>query len=305
MRSLTLPLVAVVLLGACSSDVAKDVPDDSARASLGCMKASYGPGVHKLMLDFGGITRPYDLVLPDSYDDSTPLPLLFNLHPLVLGGSLHSIWTSESGMNAKGNAEGFIVVQPDGTGSPASWNGGAACCDPAFTDDVDDVGYIEALAEEIRATVCVDERRVYAAGMSNGGYLSNRIGCEHPERVAAIAPVVSSLSPELACSGERPMPVFQISGSEDDLASKQASIDAWVLRNECSDHTTIAETGTVTCTTHDRCAGSVEVTHCVVAGGGHCAYTSVTPQATPGCMASPDIAAEDLIWGFVSRWRLP
>jgi len=299
------PVLAALVLGACDNDVVNEVPDDSALASLGCMKGAYGAGLHQLTLDFDGVSRPYDLMLPDSYDDSTPLPLLFNLHPLVLGGSLHSIWTTESGMNAKGNAAGFIVVQPDGTGNPASWNGGEACCDPAFTDDVDDVGYIEAIADAVRATVCVDERRLYATGMSNGGYLSNRIGCEHPERLAAIAPVVSSLSPELVCSGERPMPVFQITGSEDGLEEKQASIDAWVVRNECSDHTTVTEQGAVTCTTHDRCADGVEVKHCVVAGGGHCAYTSVSPQLTPGCMPNLDITAQDLIWDFVSRWRLP
>ena len=81
-----------------------EMPAD-VRPSSGCGKRSYGPGVNKLQLTFGGLTRKYDLVLPDSYDDRLPLPMVMNLHPLVLGGPLHSIWTSQSALNAKGNAE--------------------------------------------------------------------------------------------------------------------------------------------------------------------------------------------------------
>lgn len=282
-----------------------EMPAD-VRPSSGCGKRSYGPGVNKLELTFGGLTRKYDLVLPDSYDDRLPLPMVMNLHPLVLGGPLHSIWTSQSALNAKGNAEGFIVVQPDGTGSPASWNAGEACCRPAFTNGIDDVGYIDALVKAIGELSCVDERRVYATGMSNGGYLSHRIACEHPERLAAIAPVVGSLSPELACVTGRGVPVLQISGSEDELASRQASVEAWVRINGCTEETAVTyEVGDVVCTTHTTCRDGAEVTHCVVNGGGHCPFTDVSPQATPGCDARPDIVAQEMIWAFLSRWKLP
>jgi hypothetical protein len=119
--------------------------DDTPRASVGCGAGAFAAGTHPLTLMYGGLLRTYDVHVPENYDDNTATPLLLNLHPLVLGGGLHNIWTAISQQNVKSEDAGFIVLQPDGTGSPASWNGGQACCDPAFTDDIDDVGFIDAL----------------------------------------------------------------------------------------------------------------------------------------------------------------
>jgi hypothetical protein len=59
----------------------------------------------------------------------------------------------------------------------------------------------------------------------------------------------------------------------------------------------------LTCTTHDDCKDGVEVTHGIVTDGGHCDYTGAIP--VPGCTIPVDFAAEDLIWDFLKRWRLP
>ena len=277
-----------------------------ARPSAGCGLGSLGAGTHAFEFLHDGRERFYEVHVPASYEDRTAVPLLLNLHPLVLGGPLHSIWTNESQHNVKAEESGFIVLQPDGIGSPSSWNGGDRCCSPANTEGVDDVGFIDALVQHTMAQLCIDERRVYATGMSNGGYLSHRIACEFPDRIAAIAPVVGSLSRELVCADGRGVPVLQLSGSADSLASRQQSVDDWRGVNKCSESTAIThQVGGVTCETFDDCKDGSVVTHCIVEDGGHCSFSDAEVQLSPGCAARPDIVSQDLIWDFLSRWRLP
>ncbi len=300
-------LVLAFLVAACGSDGTPATQgDQTARPSSGCGLGSLAAGTHAFTFDHDGKERFYEVHVPAIYDDDTAAPLLLNLHPLVLGGPLHGIWTSESRQNVKSEEAGFIVLQPDGLGEPASWNGGDRCCSPANQDGIDDVGFIDALVKHTMSRLCIDERRVYATGMSNGGYLSHRIACEFPERIAAIAPVVGSLSQELVCADGRGVPVLQLSGGEDSLASRQQSVDSWVAVNACTGSTTIThQQGGVTCTTHDDCKDGAVVTHCVVAGGGHCAFSDADPQLAPGCGPRDDIVSQDLIWDFFSQWRLP
>jgi polyhydroxybutyrate depolymerase len=280
--------------------------DGDGTGEADCPDDPLAPGLHPMTIEHDGMQRVYDIYIPASHDGSVATPIVFNLHPLVLGGALHGIWTSESGMNDKAEEEGFIVIQPDGTGEPASWNGGDACCDPAASEGMDDVGLLKAIATEIESMVCVDRKRIYSVGMSNGGYLSHRVGCEESAWIAAIGPVASSLSPELECDLQRAVPMMQISGSEDNLPTKEVSFQAWAELNGCTD---IAEetynNGTATCVTHDDCDDGVEVTHCVVEGGGHCWFSDISPQLTPGCSAQTDLITPDILWDFLSQYSLP
>ncbi|KKM71057.1 hypothetical protein LCGC14_1434430, partial [marine sediment metagenome] len=47
----------------------------------------------------------------------------------------------------------------------------------------------KAIATEVESMVCVDRKRIYSVGMSNGGYLSHRVACEESQWIAAIGPV--------------------------------------------------------------------------------------------------------------------
>lgn len=271
-----------------------------------CPDSPLPPGLHPLEIEHGGETRVYDLYIPASHDGTEPTPVVFNLHPLVLGGALHGIWTNESGMNDKAEEAGFLVIQPDGTGTPASWNAGADCCSPANTEGKDDTGLIQAIAEEIESLACVDRKRIYAVGMSNGGYLSHRLACENSQFVAAIGPVVGSLSAELECDLQRGVPVIQISGSEDNLASREQSFQTWRDLNGCTDEAEETySNGSATCLTHDECDDGVSITHCVVEGGGHCWFSDISPQLTPGCTATTDLITPDILWDFLSQYSLP
>jgi poly(3-hydroxybutyrate) depolymerase len=97
--------------------------------------------------------------------------------------------------------------------------------------------------------------------------------------------------------------VLQITGSNDNLASRQASVDRWVLQNNCGPETTVTVDFDTTCTTHTNCDDGVLVRHCVVAPGNHCFFSNFEIQ--PECPVRPDgPLAQDLIWDFVSDYAL-
>ena len=123
---------------------------------------------------FDGLKRTYHVHLPTSYDGSSPTPLVIAIHPLY--GSAGSFETM-TGFSNKANTEHFIVVYPNGTGSPASWNA-EGCCSPATTNRINDVGFISALIDTLTRRYNIDSDRIYAAGFSNGSMLAvNKLSC--------------------------------------------------------------------------------------------------------------------------------
>jgi polyhydroxybutyrate depolymerase len=281
--------------------------------SSGCGLVGLAAGDHEFVTDFDGVERTFSVHVPAIHDNGTPSPLLMNFHSLLLGGpTFRQLFSTMSNQKVKSEDAGFIVIEADGTphdsrlGSGVySWNAGEACCNPPEAQDVDDVGYVVNVLEQVIATLCVDRRRIYASGMSNGGYMAHRLACEIPDYFAAIAPVVGSFSSELTCENDAVMPVLQISGSLDNLASRQASVDRWVTRNECGPETTVTVENDMTCTTHTNCKGGVLVRHCVVDQGQHCFFTNTELPFMVRCPARPaGPLAHDMIWDFASEWAL-
>lgn len=305
-RRLCLPLLGLVACATPSSST-DETGDTDAVAGAPCDGSGLAPGDHVRTEVIEGLERTWAIHVPPGADNLSPLPLVFNLHPFVLGGNeiFHAIWQGESGVEPLADTEGFLVIHPEGTGVPAAWNAGEECCGEASENEVDDVGFLLELIDRVSAEACVDPRRVYSTGMSNGGYLSHRLACEHPDRVAAIAPVVGSMSPELVCADGRAVPVLQISGDQDNLDSREVSAVRWAEQNAC-DMTPIVTPGegpAAVCRTWSGCRDGAEVTHCVVEDGGHC-WFSDRDQITPGC-GPVSFVAERAVWDFFSRWTLP
>ena len=84
----------------------------------------------------GGLMRTLEVHVPAGYDSTKPTPIVLNFLGQFSNGAQEEML---SGMNAKADAAGFIAVFPEGVG--ASWNAGGDCCDPALTENVDDVGF--------------------------------------------------------------------------------------------------------------------------------------------------------------------
>jgi polyhydroxybutyrate depolymerase len=150
--------------------------------------------------------------LPPSYDGS-PLPLIIAMHG-GLGSALNI--EKQSKLSDKCDRANFIVVYPEGVKSRLgirTWNAGE-CCGYASTQNIDDVGFIRVLIDTLMSKIQIDSNRIYATGMSNGGFMSYRLACELSDKIAAIAPVAASMTMPV-CNPERPVPVMQFHSTQD------------------------------------------------------------------------------------------
>ena len=166
-------------------------------------------------LAFGGLKRSYRIYVPAH--PANPAPVVFVLHGGGGSGSGQELIT-KAGFNRIADREGIIVLYPDGVGR--GWNDGRSDIhSTSARKDVDDVGYLEALLESVAARYAVDRRRVFATGMSNGGFMSYRLACDAANTFLAIAPVVAGLSVDLGprCKPARPVSVAILNGTDDPL----------------------------------------------------------------------------------------
>jgi polyhydroxybutyrate depolymerase len=265
----------------------------------GCVDGTAMAGDNDFMLSHGGLDRTYRLHLPASYDGS-PVPLVFNFHGLGSNSTEQALF---SAMTATADDHGFAVVYADGYMS--SWNGGA-CCGNASADMIDDVGFTRSMLADIESKACIDKKRVYSTGMSNGGIFSHRLACDASDIIAAVAPVCGALL--AGCNPERPMPVMAFNGTADMLVTydlAQGSNDAWVAEDMCTDMPEVTfMMGAATCETHSQCAGGAKVTFCHIEGMGHCwPGQSFCPPSLG--MANTDISANEEMWTFFEQFSLP
>ena len=113
-------------------------------------------------IQVGGIERSYLLHVPATYEASKPAPLLVDLHALAGSGPQER---KQSSYPPVADADGALMVFPNGLPGPSgnAWNIGP-CCVP----NVDDVAFIKAVVVQLRATTCIDAKRIYATGISMG-----------------------------------------------------------------------------------------------------------------------------------------
>ncbi|MCH9687861.1 MAG: prolyl oligopeptidase family serine peptidase [Deltaproteobacteria bacterium] len=245
--------------------------------SAGCGMPALSPGTHQaLAIEFSGMTRSYDLFVPQAYEPQRPMPLVLGFH-----GHLGSPSSAASGsmLDPMAQTRGFIAAYPQGLG--ASWNGGQ-CCGPAYVYDEDDVGFAVAVVEQVSAQLCVDPGRVYATGISNGAFLVQRIACEAAEHFTAVASVAGVLGiPAADCTPSTPIAVWHVHGTADQFVPYEGNgpgyppvpemMEGWAARNGCDrDPTTVLQRDEVQCDSWPGCTDAVEVTLCTVQGGGHC-----------------------------------
>ena len=136
----------------------------------------------------GGDSRTFIVHVPTGFTGTTPAPVIIDFHPLGGSGSQQE---GSSGWKAKCDSVGCIAVYPDSSKSKASdnsWNAGY-CCDNAEKNKVDDVGFARDIIKWLQSNTCVDPRRIYASGGSNGGGMTYRMACEAADVIAAAAPV--------------------------------------------------------------------------------------------------------------------
>lgn len=285
-------------------------PDVDAPPAASCEGKGALPADDVWTLDHDGAPRTVRVHVPTGYDPSVPTPVVLAFHGYTLNGQ---VMMDQAHLVDAADAEGFILIAPDGTGALLGWNAGS-CCGTAASSGTDDVGLVGAILDRIEADACVDADRVYATGFSNGGFLSHRLGCELADRIAAIAPV-SGVIGIPSCAPARPMPVLHVHGTSDLVVaydnsvfgylSVEDTIAGWAERDGCpaAAPTEVFAMGDATCVSHTGCAGGAEVQLCTIDGGGH-----QWPGGTPlpgGGATSTDLDATAAIWAFFAAHPRP
>lgn len=303
-------LVGILLLGGCSNG--GSVP---ARPSFGCEANTLAPGDTTVTITSGSMSRTYNLHVPPTYDATKAVPLVLNFHGFTSDPTQQALF---SDMNTKADAEGFIVAYP--TGISNSFNAGA-CCGVAKDNDIDDVGFARDIVHDITTNGCIDQNRVYATGMSNGGFMTHRLACEASDVFAAFAPVAGVLGiPDTDCNPTRPVPIMQFHGTADPLVPYDGSallgfqsvpdtMQGWVDRDGCDPKPKQTfQNGAAHCDTWSGCDSGVEVTLCTIDGMGHCwpgsqLGVTICPALNLG-PGSLDISANDQMWDFFQRFPM-
>ena len=185
------------------------IADRASGPSAGCDAATVAsPGTTDERLTSGEEERSYQLIIPDSYDGATPLPIVFGLHSLTVD---YRIVPGMSGFGDMDDTYDFIGVAPSGllsNGQFPYWNAAPA-------EDNYDLTFLTELLDHLEDTLCVDTARVFSVGMSNGAQTSSLLACRLGDRIAAIAPIAGVEYNE-PCDGP-PVPVIAFHGAVDPI----------------------------------------------------------------------------------------
>jgi len=290
-------------------------------------KAQPNPLIFKSLIH-NNITRTYSIHIPSSYKKNGLTPLVIALHG---GGGRGDRMDRLHNFTGHADRNGFIVVFPDGIAK--NWNDGRGVAKyRAHRDNIDDVGFISRLIDILVKDYHIDDRRVYVTGASNGGLMTNRLGCELSHKITAIAPVIASMAENIStrCSPTRPLPVLIMNGTEDPLVpweggyvrfrrqklgkilSVSETVDLWITKNKCTSapHTTWEpdrnpdDETRIRKTVYDQCRNEVEVVLYAVRGGGHTwpGGRQYLPEFLIG-KTSRDMDSLEVIWNFFKRFR--
>lgn len=298
-------------------------------------------GDYEFFLNHNGLERRYLVYVPSSYEKEIPMPLVFSIHGG--GGTANGF---KKGIDLDSNAEknNYIIVYPDGTNEKTpdkrlSWNSGMGTMNITMEKKADDVKFFSEMIDDLTTKFNIDEDRIYATGISKGGQMAFRLGCDLTDRIAAVVAVAVPMSTDVTCEPSGPIPIMIIHGKEDPIApfeggecgmrsdlfigtmaySEMSTMcesvndvtDFWMDNNGCSSQSEIVyQNGDVICQTFDQCVDDVEVILCVSENAGH-TWPSMPERNPTSQSLMESIVGEvtydisnDQIWEFLSKHSL-
>lgn len=156
-----------------------------------------------------GLERRFVLHAPIGTAAPGPHPLVVVLHGSGQPPQELRDWLP---MEPIADREGFVVAYPDAI--DGKWNYGKRA-----DETIDDLGFIDALLEQLVARGIADPERLYVAGISRGALMTWTLLCRRPGRFAAAAALSSGMMEThlAACTPSRLVPILAIAGTADSV----------------------------------------------------------------------------------------
>ena len=261
--------------------------------------------------------RRYIVYTPPSYatQSQKAFPVVMNFHGGGMSMAEQMLYTQ---MNRSADRHGFIVVYP--AGIKADWNVGF---EMSYLEGTDDIGFTQALLAKLKRDYRIDGERVYATGLSRGGFFTFRIAAELPHLFAAIASVGAPIPEPVTRHHAKPAKIGMLlihgtadkvvdyGGKPGEYLSAEASFDYWLKQNGANAAAPTRRTlnadlsdGTEV-TWFEHGSGLQSTALITVKDGGH-----TWPGADwfnvglPIGKTTREIDANEVIWEFFSKHRL-
>ncbi len=254
------------------------------------------------------------------------MPVVIDLHGYISGPDFQ---IPATGLEKYGDDHGFATITPHGSGDPkyVTW-------DTAL--DSADVMFFADLLDHVEQTLCIDMRRVFVSGFSQGAFMTSTLACVYADRIAAVT-ATAGIRDAPGCRPSRPVPVVAFHGTADRQIAYRGGLGpdglklpaydgsgrtmgeeglqhrpplngaaipviatAWAERNHCrGEPATRTVSSDVTLLTWP-CAAGNEVALYRITGGGHSWPGSRFTAAAAGILGrtTMSIDANEILWRF-------
>ena len=226
-----------------------------------------------------GQNRTYYLHTPRSSLFARPLPLVVALHGSGMQGKEMA---DKTAFNQLADRANFIVVYPDAL--KKRWNVSGRTSE-------DNVAFVRHLISQVQQVRPIDSTRIYIVGLSSGGFLAQKLACENPDQIAAVATVAASLPKQSFsnCQKQFPVSLLMVNGTGDTVVPWQggrilltqlgspvsilsipAAISFWRDHNGCEPSGEVSQVSRlVKVTNYSACRFGSEIELAALKGAGH------------------------------------
>lgn len=262
------------------------------------------------------------------------------IYPIALHGRWNvGVHPQERTMGMRpggGHHRGYGGGYPGGGGGGGGYPGGGGQGQgqgPGSEQDrrarpADDIAFFNQMLDQVNTKFSVDASRVYALGLSEGGFMSLKTACSLSDRIAAAAAVGAAMPKTMICLPSRPIPVLMINGTSDpvvpygggteknlhvEILSAEDSSKDWGKIDRCNDKpdkgkwSAQQKGGTETKTdAYDGCRENTKVVLYSLKGSGNTwpGGEQYEPENAVG-KTSQDVKANQIVWSFLSSTKLP
>jgi polyhydroxybutyrate depolymerase len=260
-------------------------------------------------------------VLRQATGAATPAPLVIALHGRGQTGEMLRGWLK---LDMVADREGFALLYPEAV--DRAWSYGRPVDEPmpAVGDDpVDDTGFIARLADDLVARGIADPRRIYVVGASRGGLMAFTLICALADKIAAAAPLISSMTEDQRadCRPARSVPLMMLASVNDPVQAydgwlfpkgRQLSVpetmEFWRTLHGCArqdwaplPHRVASDRTRVALVEWNGCKSGARLLLYRISGGGHELPTMTETEATRPPrwgLRNQDIETAEVVWAY-------